>query len=288
LASNQTVLVTGATGRTVRLLREQNIPVRALVHQLDSRSKTLKRLGAEIVVGDLLDFNFVAKALKGVKAAYFIFPIIPGLIQATAYFSVAAASAGVEAIVNMSQISARVDSKSHAAQDHWVAERVFDKSGAAITHLRPTFFAEWFIYNPGMIKAGMVRFPLSKGHHAPIAAIDQSRFIAAILMNPAPHANKVYPLYGPVEMTHPQIAQAIGRALGKEVGYQPVSFDAWEKRAADAGRPLSPFLSQHLREVCIDYENGIFAGTNNVILKITGKGPLTIEEYVLQNRQAYE
>jgi NAD(P)H dehydrogenase (quinone) len=45
-----------------------------------------------------------------------------------------------------SQISARRESMSHAARDYWVSERVFDWSGVAATHLRPTFFAEWLIY----------------------------------------------------------------------------------------------------------------------------------------------
>jgi hypothetical protein len=27
-----------------------------------------------------------------------------------------------------------------------MAERVFDWSGLTVTHLRPTFFAEWFLY----------------------------------------------------------------------------------------------------------------------------------------------
>ncbi|MDH8308045.1 hypothetical protein QIG59_27760, partial [Klebsiella pneumoniae] len=64
-------------------------------------------------------------------------------IDATSFFAVAAAEKGVKAIVNMSQISARRDANSHAAQEHWVAERIFDWSGTPTTHLRPTFFAEW-------------------------------------------------------------------------------------------------------------------------------------------------
>ena len=60
------------------------------------------------------------------------------MIDATAYFALAAKHARVAAVVNTSQISARYDSKSHAARDHWIAERVFDWSGIAVTHLRPT------------------------------------------------------------------------------------------------------------------------------------------------------
>ena len=57
------ILVTGAaggrqgsTGRVITsLLLELGIPVRALVHKLDSRSDALRQQGAEVVEGDLLN-----------------------------------------------------------------------------------------------------------------------------------------------------------------------------------------------------------------------------------------
>ena len=87
---------------------------------------------------DLLDFGQVRSALDGVQRAYFVYPIRPGILQATAYFAQAAKEAGVDGIVNMSQKSAREDAKSHAATDHWLSERVFDWSGVPTAHIRPT------------------------------------------------------------------------------------------------------------------------------------------------------
>ena len=122
-------LVTGATGATggdtIRQLLEKRHAVRALAHRPDERSEQLKKVGAEVVFGDFLDFDSVRAALSGVNRAYFCYPISPGLVQATAQFAQAAKEAGVEVIVNMSQISARGDSKSEAARQHWLSERVF-------------------------------------------------------------------------------------------------------------------------------------------------------------------
>lgn len=145
------VLITGATGRSggaaVGDLLKMGTQVRALVHRTDERSEKLAAEGAEIMVGDLLSFDVISAALKGIDSAYFCFPIlIPGILQATAYFVQAAREAGLKAIVNMSQVSARRDAKSNAAQDHWIGERIFDMSGIPVTHLRPTFFADWFLY----------------------------------------------------------------------------------------------------------------------------------------------
>jgi NAD(P)H dehydrogenase (quinone) len=98
--------------------------------------------GVDIVVGDFTNIDHIRAAMEGISSAYFLHPIAPGIIGAAAYFAQAAKEAGITAIINMSQISARRESRSHAAQDHWVSEQLFDWSGVATTHLRPTFFAD--------------------------------------------------------------------------------------------------------------------------------------------------
>src|SRR5260370_6088592 len=137
--AREKVLVKGGTGDTggytVEHMLERGHAVRELAHREDDRSKQLQKIGAEVVIGDFLDFDAMRTVLKGVRGAYFCYPIRPGILQATAYFSHAAKEAGVDCIVNMSQISAREDAKSHAAQDHWLAERGVDWSGLTVVHL---------------------------------------------------------------------------------------------------------------------------------------------------------
>jgi NAD(P)H dehydrogenase (quinone) len=280
------ILVTGATGETGRyatnLLISQGFEIRALVHKVDERSEKLRARGAEVIVGDLLDFEAVRHATRGVDAAYFVYPIRPGLIDATAYFAQASKEAGLNGVVNMSQISAREDSKSHAARDHWIAERVFDWSGVPTVHIRPTFFAQWLTYphnRKHILERGVISQPLGNGRHAPIAAEDQARFIAAILADPAPHKGKVYPLFGPIEMNQASIAEAVGQVIGRPVGYEPISIDAYRQRLESAG-VMPPFLIQHLCAVAQDYQDGIFAGTDDIIGRVTGKPPMTVQEFV--------
>src|SRR6516165_4600468 len=140
IMAQQKFLVTGATGHTggytVEQLLERGHGVRALAHREDDRSKRLEKMGAEVVIGDFLKFNDVRAAMRGVRGAYFCYPIRPGILQATAYFAQAAKEVGLECVVNMSQKSAREDALSHAAQDHWLSEEVFDWSGITVTHLR--------------------------------------------------------------------------------------------------------------------------------------------------------
>ena len=284
--SSRRILVTGATGETggytTDLLLEEGFAVRAFVHKADERSDKLEARGAEIVVGDLLELDDVRSALKDVNAAYFVYPIRPGLIDATAYFAQAAKDAGLDGIVNMSQISARYESKSHAARDHWIAERVFDWSGVPVTHIRPTFFAQWLTYphsREHILERGVISEPLGNGRHAPIAAEDQARLIAAILGDPAPHKGQIYSLFGPVEMDQAGIAKAVGEVLGRPVDYEPITIDTYRMRLEGAG-VMPPFLIQHLCAVAQDYRDGIFAGTDDVIGRVTGKPPMTVQEFV--------
>jgi NAD(P)H dehydrogenase (quinone) len=234
-------LITGATGRTggesARRLLERAHHVRVLVHHEDERRAQLQELGAEIAVGDLLDFVTVRPALEGVAGAYFVYPIAPGLVEATAYFAQAAKEANVPAIVNMSQISARREAKSHAAFNHWIAERVLDWSGLSITHLHPTFFAQnlYTLDAPG-IKVGVVRQPFGEGKHAPIAAEDQAGLVAIILENPSEHEGKTYRLFGPKEYTHAEAYQKISQILGSEIKYERVPYEEFYERVIKAGR----------------------------------------------------
>ena len=289
------VLVTGATGdtgrATVNELLARGHKVRALAHGQDKRSEKLREQGVEVVYGDLLDFSQVRAALNGVERAYFVYPIRPGILQATAYFAQAAKEAGVEGIVNMSQISAREDAQSHAATDHWLSERVFDWSGLTVAHIRPTYFAEWLLYVAAMIREGKLHLPFGTGRHAPIAAEDQGRVIAGIIEDPAPNKGGIYPLFGPVEYTYAETAQLLSRVLGKPVQYRQVDFEEFSKVLQNSGKNAgreNSFLFQHLKEVAIDHQNGVFEGTNDNVESLGGRPPMTLEAFIAKNRNAFE
>ncbi|MBN3957433.1 NAD(P)H-binding protein [Nostoc sp. NMS8] len=283
-------LITGATGNTgdttVRLLLQRGHHVRAFVHRSDARSESLAAAGAEIVVGDLLDFHAVSNAMQGATGAYFCYPIAPGLLDATVIFAQAASEAGVKAVVNMSQISARREAKSDAARQHWLGERLLDRTTMQTAHLRPTFFTEWLTwYWNYRGDEGVLRLPLGNGRHAPIAGKDQSYVIAAILENPEPHDRQIYPLHGPVEMNYNEIASTIAQTLAIPVRYEPIDVATFVAGLNAKGFPSH--LVQHLSNVAIDYQNGIFAGTNNFVEVIGNKTPMTVEDYVNANKEAF-
>ena len=290
-SSDRLILITGATGATgsaaIETLSKRHRRVRAMVHQLDARSEKLQAQGAEIVQGDLSDFDAVNEALKGVAAAYFVYPIqVPGILEATAFFADAALEQGVSAIVNMSQITARRVAKSHAARAHWIAERLLDRSGIAVTHLRPTLFAEWLMYFSKPIRENnMFPLPFGDARYAPIAAEDQGRVIAEILDAPAVHAGKTYPLFGPKELSQYDIADLLTKVLGRKITYAAMEIGPFEQVLKDLG--FTPHFIQHISAVAQDCRDGVCSGTNDLVEKLTGQTGMAMVDYIAKNKALF-
>jgi NAD(P)H dehydrogenase (quinone) len=282
-------LVTGATGMTgkatVQELVTRGHRVRAMVHSEDERSKQLHELGAEVVKGDLLDLGTLRTATKDVTGAYFVYPVRPGLVEASVKFAQASKEAGVKIIVNMSQKPARPDAPSPATQAHWLSETIFEWSGVPTTQLRPTFFAEWLLYVHPMIQQGKMIMPWKPSSvHAPISATDMARMVAGIFENPKEHAGKIYPLYGPTEYSYTEIAALVSRVLGKDVKYEQE--DA-VKFAGMLGMSENVHFQNHCKAVLLDYELGFFAGTNDLVTKVGGSPQITLEQFVESYRGAF-
>ena len=278
------VLITGATGDTGRAATRESLGrglrVRALVHSRDRRSEALEAQGAEVVVGDLLQIDTIAAAMDGLDAAYLVYPVQPGLIAATVNFAQAAREAGLGAVVNLSQRSADRLSKSDSCRDTFLAERVLDWSGLAVTHLRPTYFLEWLLYPwqlPLFLARGVIRLPAGKGRHAPIGAEDQGRVIAAILHDPAGHAGQTYPLFGPVEMDHEQMAAELTLALGRTIVFEDVSIEDYCNSIAAMGVPA--YIVQHLGGAMAAYQDGVMGGMNENVERLTGRKPMSVGDF---------
>jgi nucleoside-diphosphate-sugar epimerase len=72
------ILVTGAAGRVggvgrtvAELLLKQGKSVRAMMRIEDQRAQALRDLGAEVVIGDLLDLESMHKVIAGCETMYF-------------------------------------------------------------------------------------------------------------------------------------------------------------------------------------------------------------------------
>lgn len=282
------ILITGATGSTgapsVEILLQKGYHVRALVHKEDARSTRLKALGAEIVVGDMQNMEDVRAAWMGAERGYFCYPLSPDLLDVTVIFAQAAKEAGAGFIVNMSQKQVAATAKSPATIRHFLSEQVFNWSGIPTTHLRPTFFSEWFLYVANQIKAGKLQMSFPKdARHAPVAGEDLARTVAAILAEPAGHINKVYQLFGPELLSYTEIGEIFSRTLNKDFVYEQVSV---QSMADSIGLGQAAHFKDHVASVIGDDIFGL-PDMNDAIEKITGKSPMSLAEFIDKNRMAF-
>ncbi|WP_121120199.1 NmrA family NAD(P)-binding protein [Croceibacterium ferulae] len=285
-------LVTGATGETGRpaisKLLALGHQVRAMAHREDERAQALRDLGAEVIIADMLNAADMIAAAQGVTGAYFCFPVLPGLVQATTYMADAAKQASLKVVVNLSQIAARSDVENQIIRDHWVAERVLDLSGVPTVHLRPTFYLQWLLYGhsqASIIRDRVIDLPWGEGRHAPIAPEDIGTFAAAVLDAPAVHIGKTYDLHGPIELNEAEIAVAVSEALGVNITYRPLSIEAYVAQLQAMGFP--PFVIDFFCAVAADGRDGIFSGTNRVFETVTGAEPMTVQQFVRLHRAEF-
>lgn len=277
------ILVTGAAGGpqggTGRLVVDQLLQrdqdVRAFVHRDDERAGELRKLGADVVVGDLREIRDVRAAMRGVSRAYFTYPVTAGLLDATAAFAAAAREEGVERVVEVSQLDASPEAGTPRMRRHWLSEQVFDRAEVGAVHLRAAVFFE----NLAVVadnSGGELALPLG----APdtliplVAASDVARVGAGLLLDPGP-AEPVCLVTGQMT-TAGEAADALGTP------YVDLPPEEWEARAH--GIYGDPYAVEHLTHLWAIFRfigagHHPLYGVTESIERIGGRRPVTLREF---------
>ena len=271
------IIVTGATGKTgsvvVSELLKAGYPVRAIVHREDARSARLKAQGTEIAVADLSDVERVADALKDVQRAYYCPPWDPYMIQGAVAFAVAAKEARLEHIVGVTQWLASPSHPSLMTRQHWLVDRLFSMTpGVAHTIVNPGFFADAYLATIGLaVHLGLFPWITGNSRNAPPSNEDIARVAVAALKDPARHAGKNYRPTGPELLSAEDMAQAIGRAVGRSVRVVPTPAWLFMKAARMSGITVDELSG--IRYYIDDHKLGAFelgAPTTDVF-DVTGR-----------------
>jgi uncharacterized protein YbjT (DUF2867 family) len=299
MTADNLVLISGASGvgRTVfDHLRAQDVPVRFMVRTDDERAAELRRLGAEVVVGDLTRPETVAAALQGVARMYFAMRVSPDhLLAATMVASVAREHGELEALVDLSQMTvsqmtATSTSESHQQRLHWLAEQVFDWSGLPVVHIRPTSFLDNPLFTSlaarTIQECDTIALPFGSGRTSPVTVDDVARVVATVLRDPAPHIGQVYELTGPRSVDMHELAAEFSRALDRKVSYVDVPLDQWETEVlAKVGLP--PHIERHIAVMGRLHQENRYDRTADGVERVTGVAPQSIEAFVAARRDFY-
>src|SRR4029077_15210039 len=196
----------GAVGRTVtELLLKQGKAVRAMVRNDDERAQALRDMGAEVVVGNLLDLDSMHRVIAGCDTMYFGMSVSDAYLAATVNAAAVAKHRGVKAFINMSQMTVSQMSiiettPSPQHKLHWLAEQALNWSGLPVVHMRPTVFLEGFflIFTSDSVReSNQIRLPFGGGTASRVGGGAAARVVAPRLGSPHPHRRTIYPLTGP-------------------------------------------------------------------------------------------
>jgi uncharacterized protein YbjT (DUF2867 family) len=292
-SQNSPILVTGAAGdlgaigrNLTAMLLAKGHKVRALVRREDERAESLRQLGAEVVQGDLTDLDSMHRAISGVARIYFGMSVSPAYLEATVNTAAVAKHHGIEAFVNMSQmtvtqmsITETTDSPQHKL--HWLAEQALAWSGLPIVTVRPTVFLEGFFLR--LVAAGVrdsdeLALPLGNSKTSPVSAVDVARAVSVILDDPAPHIAQVYNLTGFESADLDHYARVFSEALGRTIRYRNVPLSAWTETLRGFGVPAH--LLNHLAVMAELHVQGRYDRMTDDLFKLTGKTPTSAYEFV--------
>ena len=292
------VLVTGAAGgtqgQTGRLVSEALLAkgrsVRAFVRKLDQRAERLRALGADVVEGDFLDYHSVERAVQGVSAVYFAYPVQPGLLEATAITADVARKAGVTRLIDMVMLVSSPDAPTPRMRENYLSEQIFEWAGIGAAHVRATVFYENMraLTAATIARDGSILLPWgNESTLVPLVSAEDVALVAAgALTSPSVAPGSTYPVIGEV-LALRDIVDTFKRVLGRNVRYQEIPDKAWADVALARG--FNPHAVEHLSKLwqSIRTQTRNFAGTDT-ILKLGGKKPKTFEEFVRGHQAAFE
>src|SRR5262245_33243080 len=276
-----------AVGRTVTgLLLERGIPVRAMVRREDDRAAALRAAGAEVVVGDLLDPADVYRVVSGCRRVYFGMSVSPGYLEASVAMAAVAREVGVNALVNMSQMtvsqmSIQNTTPSPQQRQHWLSEQALAWSGLPVVTIRPPVFLEGFflpLTGPSVRDRGRIELPFGQGKTNPVASADVARVVAEVLADPGPHLGRIYDLTGPRSQDMHAVARAYSEGLNREITYADVPPEDWVRELKKAGLP--EHLTRHLVTMAELNRAGRYDRLADGVERVTGRPATSVREFV--------
>lgn len=306
MSKNDPILITGAGGHVgsvsktmIEMLLKDGYRIRGFVRADDERAEALRRIGAEVFVGDLLNPEDIANAMKGCRRVYFSMSLNPYYADATILMAaVAKAQGNIEVLVNISEYEqsrmtydlmtsprvARLQEFGGLVADwspqqraHWASEQALKWSGLPIVNVQATMFAEnpiisWFILKP-MLESGELRLPFGDQRLAPIAAYDVAEFCAKVLSDPQPYLRKDYVLTGPRLVGGRDLAEIYSALLGRNITYVPKDPETWSKMFIDTALADKPHVAEHLRTLVLLVAGGFYNVVTDKLEQMLSRTP---------------
>jgi len=278
-----------------QLSKLEGYEVRAALHNVE-KGEYLTKLGAhKLVRFDYTDPETWGPALDGIDVVYSasLDPLLEHHLKFCDFLG--SRKSQIQHVVRISCMGADTntacyDKDKHVSregaqiplmlQHYWWGEEALIKHGLPVTVLRNNFFMNHLLKTDveTIQNDGWFSNPLGTTRNSFVSTTDIGEVAAKVIEEgPGKHANKFYDLTGPAPQSMFEIAEDLGRALGKKVEYRPQSMEDFEQ---DFGNTRAEFFEY----LC----NGFYTRCSPDFYNIMGRRPTTYAEYLAQKGAAGE
>jgi NAD(P)H dehydrogenase (quinone) len=282
-----TLGITGASGQlataVVRnlLAEQQGGDIIAVTRTPDKASQAV---GARVHIrrGDFDDERGLVDAFKGIDRLLLIpaTDLTPGVRPRQHQAAVnAARTSGVKHIIYVSSVGARPGPVDGLLETHFVTEQAVIASGLPWTLIRMNIYADSQLDALRRAVASGVHAAADGAPYAYVVREDLARLVAAVLGSTG-HEGVTFHGTGPASVSQEQLAEAVSRAIGVPIRYQPLDKAAGDAGLAAAGLP--PFLVDVLSRFQQAGREGAFDLVSGDIARMTGKPPRLATEFVAE------
>jgi uncharacterized protein YbjT (DUF2867 family) len=278
------VLVTGATGKVGSLLVteliERGVDVRIFTRNEPNPNAVPN--GIEVVVGDLLDTESVARAMAGIDKLFLLNAVGPSeLTEALIGFGMAR-RARVKHVTYLSAFKADRIKDSPNLATKYAVECAIGNGDMPFTFLRPNYF----IQNdrqliPMIAETGLYQVPLGE---AGVSAVDirDVAEAAAISLTEKGHVGQTYDLVGPTVISGPSNAALWSQLMGKPIKYVGHDLERWEAQVRGQMPSWTIFDMRTMFEGFFSYGYKATAVEIDRATKLLGHAPRSYEDFATQ------
>jgi len=280
------VLVTGATGNTgsllVPALLRAGVDVRILVRD-EAKAKSLKDLGAEVVLGDLDRPETILPAVKNVDKIYLLTWNGETQLQQAKNVIDAAKASGNPHIVRHSMWGPE---NSRIIKQGYKIEEMLKASGLPWTILKPTFYMQNTMMAAQTISSdGVIYWDMKDGKLGMIDVRDIADAAFAVITGKG-HEGKEYILTGPEAISFGDLAKTFSDVLDNDVKYVNVPGEA--SLQAMVGMGVPEWIAKGYVELSEGFSENFANSTTRNVETLTGHPARSFEQFANDFAQLFD
>lgn len=281
MVQNRKVTVFGATGNVGKellpFLSQAGVSTIAVTRD-KARAKALPSV--TWMEADMADRQSLHKTMDSSRAVFLASGLGEGFVEEQANVAGIAKAQGVEQIVKLSMNGVAEDSPFYIAALNYRAEEAVKAAGPGWTMLRPhSFMQNWLRpdFANTVRQERKIIEATGDGTKPFIDTRDIAEVAFRILTSPDGHAGQAYELTADEAVNYSQVAEAIGKAIGENVEFVPLTSEEARQRMEKRGVP--PFLIHTFIAIAEGQRDGKADFTTSSVRDILGKPSRTVEGF---------